>query len=229
MTSVPRFTFQPRHDMTATALGFAQIRPYGGASLIVADPPWRHNDWGAGDKRKTPGHHYKTQPMGWIEDLPVEVLAAKNCLLWLWATAPLLPAALQVADAWGFEFKTAGVWVKRSAHGKLAMAMGRRLRSCHEPFILATKGQPRVAGAIRSALIGHETAEDEGITLVDPFASIGVTIEAVRREHSRKPDLAFEAARQCVEGPAIEVFGRQQREGWIVWGDQSDKFSEAAE
>ena len=50
------------------ALQFADIRPYYGASIIVADPPWEHVDWSKrGNKAKTPGHQYQTQssPMAW--------------------------------------------------------------------------------------------------------------------------------------------------------------------
>ena len=47
--------------------------------------------------------------------LPVETLAAKDCLLFLWATFPMLPEALRLIKAWGFTFKTvAFVWLKRN-------------------------------------------------------------------------------------------------------------------
>lgn len=47
--------------------------------------------------------------------LPVEALAAKDCLLFLWATFPMLPEALQLIRAWGFTFKTvAFVWLKQN-------------------------------------------------------------------------------------------------------------------
>lgn len=36
--------------------------------------------------------------------LPVETLAEKDCLLFLWATFPQLPEALRLIKAWGFTF-----------------------------------------------------------------------------------------------------------------------------
>ena len=30
------------------------------------------------------------------------------------------------------------------------------------------------------------------------------------------------------DGPYLELFVRTQRPGWTVWGNQTDKFSEAA-
>jgi N6-adenosine-specific RNA methylase IME4 len=45
--------------------------------------------------------------------LSVSELAADNCALFLWATDPLLPRALELIQAWGFEYKTvAFYWVK---------------------------------------------------------------------------------------------------------------------
>ena len=47
--------------------------------------------------------------------LPVETLAEKDCLLFLWATFPQLPEALRLIRAWGFTFKTvAFVWLKQN-------------------------------------------------------------------------------------------------------------------
>ena len=61
--------------------------------------------------------------------LPVKRLAEKDCLLFLWATFPQLPEALQLIKAWGFQFKTvAFVWLKRnkkSLHGFTGWATGR--------------------------------------------------------------------------------------------------------
>ena len=30
------------------------------------------------------------------------------------------------------------------------------------------------------------------------------------------------------DGPYLELFTRQQRPGWTVWGNQTDKFTDAA-
>lgn len=227
MTETPgrRITFTKPDfpEMAVIEKQFAAIRPYGGAAMIMADPPWHHEDWSpAGNKKKTAGHHYQTQPLPWIKALPVHVLAAHDCVLWLWTTAPLLPVAIDVMAAWGFRWSTSGVWIKRTVTGKLAFGGGRRLRSCHEPYIIATKGRPRVAEAIRSALEIQDDADD-------PLTGTGWTVDAIRREHSRKPDEAFAAARRMVDGPAVELFSRQHREGWTVWGNEVGKFAEAAE
>lgn len=50
-----------------------------------------------------------------------------------------------------------------------------------------------------------------------------------RREHSRKPDGIHERIERLVAGPYLELFARQKRPGWDVWGNEVDKFKEAAE
>ena len=48
-------------------------------------------------------------------------------------------------------------------------------------------------------------------------------IHAPRREHSRKPDEAYELIeRMYPELPKIELFARGKREGWSAWGNQAD-------
>jgi N6-adenosine-specific RNA methylase IME4 len=49
---------------------------------------------------------------------------------------------------------------------------------------------------------------------------------APRREHSRKPDETHDRIAALVDGPYLELFGRQSRTGWTVWGNESDKFDD---
>lgn len=69
-------------------------------NVIYADPPWRYGD------RKCNGaceFHYNTMTLQEIKDLPVARLCEKDCVLFLWATYPMLSEALQVIEAWGFQ------------------------------------------------------------------------------------------------------------------------------
>ncbi len=47
-----------------------------------------------------------------LRALPVAELAADACHLHMWATAPLLPEALDLLDAWAFEYRSFFVWTK---------------------------------------------------------------------------------------------------------------------
>lgn len=178
----------------------------GGFGLIMADPPWHfrtRSDKGITSKGAT--GQYSTMPRAAIEALPIGDLAAKDAILWLWATNPMLPDAFAVLRAWGFTFKTAGHWVKTTKHGKLAFGTGYILRCAGEPFLIGTRGQPRCARNVRSVVMG-------------PI-----------RQHSRKPDEAYAEAEKLLPGVArLDLFSRQPRPGWIGWGNESGKFEEAA-
>ena len=181
------------------------LMPAGPFDLIMADPPWRFSTFsGKGVTAKGAGGQYGTMSLAEIEALPVASIAASDCLLWLWATNPMLPQAFGVLRAWGFTFKTAGHWAKRTRHGKLAFGTGYILRCAGEPFLIGTRGSPKTSRSVRSV------------------------IEGPLREHSRKPDEAFAAAESLMPGARrLELFSRQARPGWAVFGNQTSHFAGA--
>lgn len=177
------------------------LRPAGGFNMIMADPPWSFELRSDLGESKSPQAQYSCMPLGEIKALPVEALAAPDCVLWLWATNPMLPQALEVIAAWGFSFRTAGHWAKRNPKtGKLAFGVGYILRCAGEPFLIGTRGNPRCTRSVRSVL------------------------EGPRRAHSQKPDEAFAAAEALMPGARrIELFSRTNRPGWAAWGDEVGK------
>ena len=50
--------------------------------------------------------------------------------------------------------------------------------------------------------------------------------EAPRREHSRKPDVFYDLVRKASPGPRIDVFSREERDGFAQFGNETDKFDE---
>lgn len=62
--------------------------------------------------------------------LPVQSIAAPDCLLAMWWTGPLIGEALQLAHAWGFTLKTATgfTWHKTTVNGASHFGMGHRLK-----------------------------------------------------------------------------------------------------
>lgn len=199
---------------------FLELRPAGGFSLIMADPPWSFDNYSAKGESKNPKAHYQCMDTDWIKLLPVSALAAQDCLLWLWAINPMLPHALDTLYAWGFEFKTAGTWVKRTKHGKDAFGTGYVLRSSNEPFLIGAIGKPRTTRSTRSTLPTYSAG-------LQPIATGGdwpienITIEGVVRQHSQKPDEAFSAAEELMpDVQRIELFSRTTRPKWSAWGNQ---------
>lgn len=191
--------------MTTVLHQFNDLRPFGGFNLIMADPPWRYDMRSEKGEAKSPMAHYDCLSIEDIAQLPVSALAAPNCLLWLWGLNTMLPQALAVIEAWGFEYKTAGHWVKTTVNGKLNFGTGYILRGAGEPFLIGTRGSPKTAKNVRSVVMGRI------------------------REHSRKPEEAFaEAEKLMPSARRIEVFSRQRRAGWSNWGHESEKLEEAS-
>lgn len=221
--------------MTGLALAhqFAELRPHGGFELIMADPPWAFEARTEAGYGKSPQAHYACTGLDWIKALPVPVLAADDCLLWLWATNPMLPQAFEVLDAWGFTFATAGTWVKRTVRGKDAFGTGYVLRSSNEPFLIGKRGRPKTTRATRSTLVSYEAegiGGRQGEVDFGPLSEANiwagtVTIEAKLREHSRKPDAGFDAAEALMPGARrLELFSCETRPGWTGWGNEAGKF-----
>lgn len=78
--------------------------------IIYADPPWRYQD------RKCNGaceFHYNTMKIEDICNLPIQNIADKDCVLFIWVTYPMLKEGLKLIESWGFKYKTIGFqWVK---------------------------------------------------------------------------------------------------------------------
>ena len=166
-------------------------------SIIYADPPWRYKD---NSCRGACEHHYKTLSLEQICNLPIKNFADTDCILFLWATYPQIREALQVIDAWGFQYKTIGFqWIKQNKSGKgFFWGLGRWTRSNTEACLLATKGKPKRINAGISQLI------------IDPV-----------RSHSQKPNCVRDKIIQlCGDLPRIELFARERVDGWDAWGDQ---------
>ena len=84
--------------------------------IIYADPPWSYQDKGCNG---TMAEHYNGMSIKDLCNMPVNELADKDCVLFLWATYPLLPEALKLIKAWGFTYKSiAFQWVKLNRKSK---------------------------------------------------------------------------------------------------------------
>ena len=180
--------------------------PVGQFGCILADPPWRFANFSAKGEEKNPVAHYDCMALAEIMGLPMAFVGAADCALIMWATAPMLPEALETMKAWGFKFKTAGAWAKQSSTGaKWAFGTGYIFRSAAEFFLVGTRGSPKARSR-----------------------SVRNLIVAPIREHSRKPDDAHAMCEALFDGPYLELFARAPRENWTVWGNQTDKFGAAA-
>ncbi len=176
-------------------------------SIIYADPPWQFKLRRASNEEGRPrfgsvGRRvpYPTMNTEAICALPVARLVAPECVLFLWATYPMLPQALDVVRGWGFCYKTvAFTWVKRTRTGRrFHFGMGYWTRANPEICLLATRGNPqRMCKSIPNLIIS-------------PI-----------QNHSRKPDIVREKiVALCGDLPRAELFAREKAPGWSVWGNE---------
>lgn len=169
-------------------------------AVIYANPPWRynHHSFLLEGKPFTEGKtNYYREPMA-TEDimaLPVGNLSEDNCVLFLWATTPILPDALNVVNAWGFTYKTLFTWEKTNDG-----CMGYWFKTCTEHLIIATRGNVKAFGSnIRNCY--HEP----------------------KRKYAKKPEYFYRIIEQVAKGRRIELFARSYRRGWDVWEMEVEK------
>jgi N6-adenosine-specific RNA methylase IME4 len=185
---------------------------------IMADVPSRFKPWAAADPtmpgRRDTEQHYPTMSLAEIKQLPVAALAARDCWLFFWTSAPFQEQAFETIEAWGFTYSSiAFTWVKlrRRFNGLFIMecdlhtSMGHTTRKGTEACLLARKGTP------------HRLAKDVHEVILSPV-----------REHSRKPDEAYARVQRYCAGPYLDLFARETRDGWDAWGDERTKFDRGA-
>lgn len=169
--------------------------------VIYADPPWNYRVWNNKENGRSAESHYATMKIEDIKKMPIDILADKDCALFLWITFPLLNEMNDLLNAWGFTYKTvAFVWVKQNKKSdSLFWGMGYWTRANAELCILATKGNPkRCCKGVHQVILSH--------------------IE----EHSKKPEEARKRIERLMgEGAKIELFAREKVEGWDVWGNEA--------
>ena len=181
--------------------------------MIYADPEWqfepRSRDTGLD---RAADNHYPTSPTGRIAARPVAGIAAADCVLFLWATAPMLPQALAVLAAWGFAYKSHFIWKKvrpggpqeagsaGGATGKRFVGTGYWNRSEHELLLVGTRGSPPCPA---------------------PGKQWGSVINAPVGRHSEKPGQFAQLIEAYFPSlPKIELNARAARPGWDAWGDE---------
>lgn len=143
--------------------------------------------------------------------MPVAELAADSAWLFLWVTGPFIPQAFTVIEYWGFQYSGIGfTWAKTNPRApalfldaaSFHVGMGFTTRKNTELCLLGRRGAPkRLRCDVRELII------------------------APRREHSRKPEEFYERVIAFADGPRLELFARQQRDGFTAWGNETTKFN----
>lgn len=171
-------------------------------NIIYADPPWNFKYYSKkGEREKSAQRHYACMQLEDIKNLPIKELADKDCVLFLWVTFPFLEKSFEVIKEWGFEYKTCAFnWVKRNKNAdSFFWGCGHWTRANSEICLLATKGNPKRASK-----------------------SVHQICNARVMEHSRKPDeIRTKIVELMGDLPRIELFARQNVNGWDCWGNEA--------
>ena len=176
--------------------------------IIYADPPWDYNgklqfDTSSKDKISlnlsrdifisSASFKYPTLKTEELKKLNLEKISRDNCLLFMWSTNPHLAQAIELGKAWGFDYKTVGfVWDKMNHNP------GQYTLSNCELCLIFKKGKiPQPRGA----------------------RNVQQLVRARRGEHSVKPAEVLDGINKMFPTQKkIELFARQKRSGWFVWG-----------
>jgi len=167
--------------------------------IIYADPAWYFKSYSSKGEGRNATQHYDCMSINDICNLPVGNISKNDCVLFIWVIDPMLPQAFEVIKAWGFKYKTvAFTWVKENKSEGYFTGLGYWTRANPEMCLLATKGKPkRISKSVRQLVMDK------------------------RREHSRKPDrIRNDIVELCGDLPRIELFARQQVDGWDNWGNE---------
>ena len=171
--------------------------------VIYADPPWYFKSYSKKGEGRNATQHYNCMSIDDICNLDISRVAADDCVLLMWVTDPCLLDAFKVIQSWGFTYKTVGfTWIKTNQKSLgYFTGMGYWTRSNPEMCLLATRGKPKRLNKSTRQLVVSE-----------------------RREHSRKPDKMYGYIENMLEGPYLEMFARNTRQGWDNFGNEVNKF-----
>ncbi len=163
---------------------------------IYVDPPWEER--GGGKIKRGADRHYDLMSMAQLEALPVKHISDEDgCHLYLWVTNNFLEKGFKLLKAWGFEYITLITWQKDR------FGLGQYYRGITEHCIFACTKKRLPYKTINGK-------RQQGVTgFFEP-----------KTVHSAKPAKMREMIEKVSYAPRIELFARQQVEGWDCWGNE---------
>lgn len=169
--------------------------------VVVTDPPWLYH--GSQTKMGAAGNHYTCSP---VESIPSPMQFDPD-IVYVWATCPRLDVAIDAIRHWGLHYRGAAfVWVKTRKDGAPLAGIG--VRPTH------------VKPTTELVLVGAKKRTGRPLPLMNENQA--QVIMSPRTGHSVKPQAVYDAI-QALHGGThryVDMFARDPREGWEVWGDE---------
>jgi len=175
--------------------------------IILADCPWPY--YGSKVKDAAAGKHYDLMSLDDIAKIPVREMAEKRAALFLWATCPRLPDAIDTIRAWGWHYRgVAFAWCKvRKSDGALIHGQG----------VPPTFTKP----SMELLLVATTMKTGRAFPLLD--LAMPQVVLAPRGAHSEKPAIFRTLITDLLgDRPRVELFARQQVDGWDAKGIDVD-------
>ena len=164
---------------------------------IYADPPYPQKIIGkfAERNRRALELPYNTMSIEEICNLPINELADKECHLWIWTTNQFLHDTFHIIEKWGFKYLQTITWIKPSGCGAYFVNTTQHLLFAYKEKCIFKRG--------RFKPTHFKTSIPKG--------------------HSVKPTQVYTMIEDISEEPRLELFARNRREGWDVFGNEIPK------
>lgn len=164
--------------------------------IIVVDPPWKIKKI---QNKQRPNQRDMDYPMMSLEEimaLPLQKIADDNSWCFLWTTQKYLWKSKDVLEKWGFKHKLTMVWEK--TYGRSAGMPLYGFRWNAEFILVGTLGKKE---------------------MFPKNKLIPAVFQAENIRHSQKPDKFYQLV-EPLGNTRIDIFARQKRHGWDVWGNE---------
>jgi N6-adenosine-specific RNA methylase IME4 len=160
---------------------------------IYADPPWQQTMSGKYKKHSALWEiSYPTMGIEDIKMLPIRDLSDVGCHLWLWTTNQFLRQGFDVMESWGFKYLAPITWVKPSGIGNYFVHRTQTLLFGYKERCLFPKSRYKPT----------------------------VLFAGLPKRHSQKPIEMYELIESISDPQRLELFARNKRDGWDVWGNE---------
>ncbi len=172
--------------------------------IIYADPSW---DYGSRGPRSGKFGELDYPPMKTADILamPVDLIAAPDCALFLWVTSAFNDIGIDVIRSWGFRYvRWDSVWLKRHPSGKPQATCGPWGMTDCEVLLMGVRGN----------MCSKQIGKRNWLTGVE---------ESRTDTHSEKPNIFRKRIDERFgDLDKIELFARKPAVGWRAVGNEID-------
>lgn len=160
---------------------------------IVIDPPWPVQKILRDVRPNQDIFDYPTMTIEEIAKLPIADLADPGgCHVYLWITHKFLPDGLRLFEQWGVKYQCIMTWIKNVGF---------------TPFSWMYSTEHVLFGRIGSLPLLRK--------------GLRLDFQGKVQKHSRKPDEFYQKVIEVSPNPRIDLFAREPRDGFEVWGNES--------